>query len=480
VPAERILLQIDVSEDIENRNEIIADIYEDLKPMHLSEIPLKKYKLEVNNNLSERERNRATKEYLSCTEEDIYSGKYLENLELHYIDISVRDLWKKYAIVAFLADEEPDSEAVISFLADADNRDVLSMFPAYFSSYFKTDEEIETDMEIAQLYGRFILDNYGLDELKTCVAGDHINEWLSSLGAGYSFFDEYAELLDRFEYLEAERCAFAVATDQNIVYYITPPEYEEKDVILLREFLCQNYTGVNSILTYIKDEAPQYWQRAYDKLMSGPSLNVFLDDMMNTGGYYNGADYAIHLGSYYPFLHEFCHHIVQPGGTSHSWSYEGFGTYAQLMKSNVVFSYKGVKETLEDYKKRLDCGEDFSDNNVKEKYRRYIEKYGVPDSDEDFDGVAFQRIAAQIETEEQMAGADIFSVYDAYTSKRIQRKENDELSYDQAIFFVEYLIDNYSLPVFLNYSYENVSFTEAFGTTFDEAITAWREAFLAE
>ena len=47
VPAERILLQIDVSEDIENRNEIIADIYEDLKPMHLSEIPLKKYKLEI-------------------------------------------------------------------------------------------------------------------------------------------------------------------------------------------------------------------------------------------------------------------------------------------------------------------------------------------------------------------------------------------------------------------------------------------------
>ncbi|MBQ3911600.1 MAG: hypothetical protein II694_01340 [Lachnospiraceae bacterium] len=199
VPAERILLQIDVSEDIENRNEIIADIYEDLKPLHLLEIPLKKYKLEVNNNLSERERNRATEEYLACTEEDIYSGNYLEELIRYYIDLPTREVWKKYACFTWLTREVPDADDVRSFLRDERHKSVLSMFSAYFFTVSRTEEEVRLSKSIAELFGKYIIDNYGLEVLLNCSSDEYINEWLSSLGITYKVAEgSFTEMMEHY------------------------------------------------------------------------------------------------------------------------------------------------------------------------------------------------------------------------------------------------------------------------------------------
>ena len=112
----------------------------------------------------------------------------------------------------------------------------------------------------------------------------------------------------------------------------------------------------------------------------------------------------------------------------------------------------------------------------------YLEKVQRALDDENATYGDFQRVEAQVEVQ---LGADseyFTSLYDSYSYNYadIDKEENTQLSYRTAAFFVQYLIDKYSLNSFFQYSIDNVSFEEAFGTSFSEALKTWQEEFLQD
>ncbi len=471
-------------EDQEERDEISEKVEKDLKPLHKLGVPLKEYDLVVEYNPVVDEKMPPVTQ-LNCSPEQILNGDYLRPLVFHYMDLTIKDQWKKYAIYAYLYEEPLDTESVLPFLSDEENKDVLSMFPAYFSTYYKTDEEIEVNANIARLYGRFIIKKYGVDELVNCLAKDHINEWLESIGIPYTFTDEYAEVLDKPIYNEDRNSAFMVETNYNIRIYCVPSPTEGDDVFLLRKFIYDAYVNVEKIMNTIKEDTPEYYETAYKNLTSDNIKVIFRED--NKSCYDQGT---IYLGSYVALPHEVCHSIIPANRRgAQRWSEEGFGNYMSFIICGVPYGDKEEKKEFID--EVLEKGRDYYIEKtiynipiIYDLIAEYTEKCGVPESAEDVDLFEYLKCETRILTEYQMQGYNVIdSVADSYGymgGRLAMEEENSEISYNQAAFFDEYLIENYSLTNFLAFAYDDKTFEEAFGAPFDEELNKWRNEFVNE
>lgn len=466
-----ILLKINVSETVENQNEIVSKIYSDLAKLHKSGVPLREYMLNVESSVKEHEKE-STSDWFYCTEADIYNGKYLKALTLRYIDFDMKDTWKKYACFSYYCDSLPNANSVKVFLSDESNKDVLSMFVGYWCPDFVSEEEMERNAEVAEVYGKFIIDHYGLDELLSCAARDHMKEWLIELGLPYSFEDKYAQLLDCFTYSEEAEYKLIIKTDQNLEFYAMPPQEDGSDVFLLRQFLYESHEMVDDLLHYIEREAPDYYERARNNLLSANERIYFDHTLLSAlGGVTMSSE--IRLGSYLTFAHEICHVIVPTvSDTAHQWRYEGFANYAGYARGNmsidVLLSIE--KEYLKDASANM---QEYSDL-----YREYLEKLQKILYMEDCTYMDLLKLSAQTEMHPDYSEY-FYSITDSYaaTYYPIDDEENSKLSYSTATFFVQYLIENYSLHNFLQYCYDDVSFEEAFGTSFAEALETWKQEF---
>ena len=260
-------LEIHVSESLANRNEIIQKVMDDLEPLHESGLPLKTVSLYVDDTGSS---NKTTDQpgVSVCTEDQVSRGDYLDMLVLQYLDFDYSDLWKKYASYAYYCGEQPDVDLVRSFLTGESDKDVLSLFPGYFSTYYVEEDEIHLNKNVAEAYGAYIIDNYGVEELINCSAQDHMNDWLVFMGADYEFTDDYSDLLKQFRYTESSRYAMIVENDYNIKFLVLPSPCEGKTVFLLRQILCEAYEAVDHVLDLIEAKAPDYYSRAYDNLLT--------------------------------------------------------------------------------------------------------------------------------------------------------------------------------------------------------------------
>ena len=393
----------------------------------------------------------------------------------------MKDTWKKYACLAYFCNLEPYfPDKVVTYLSDEANKDVLSMFVGYWCADFYSEEEIERNAEVAKLYGKYIIDNYGLEALISCKAGDYVNEWLGYLGIPYSYEDPYAELLDTFAYSEGDGYRLIIETDQNLEIYATPPHRDGNDVFLLRQFLYESHQMIDEFLNRVMREAPDYYETIRHNLFH-EKVRVYFDRTLLSaqGGVTMNSE--IRNDSYLVFSHEICH-VLLPAeiNTSHLWRYDGFADYACYIIGYLsdATTMSWVRQVLEE------AMEDALENKSKypEWYLDYLEKVQRALDDENATYGDFQRVEAQVEVQ---LGADseyFTSLYDSYTYNYadIDKEENTQLSYRTAAFFVQYLIDKYSLNSFFQYSIDNVSFEEAFGTSFSEALKTWQEEFLQD
>ena len=65
-----IPLRIQVSETVENKNEVVEKIYDDLRQLHEAGIPLKGYQLNIESSVKEHEKE-STADWYYCTAEDV-------------------------------------------------------------------------------------------------------------------------------------------------------------------------------------------------------------------------------------------------------------------------------------------------------------------------------------------------------------------------------------------------------------------------
>ena len=316
------------------------------------------------------------------------------------------------------------------------------------------------------------MDSLLLTIMVSCAARDHVNEWLIELGLPYSFEDNYAQLLDSFTYSEETEYKLIIKTDQNLEFYATPPQDDGNDVFLLRQFLYESHEMVDDLLRYIEREAPDYYERAKNNLLTANERIYFDHTLLSAlGGVTMNSE--IRLKSYLTFAHEICHVIVPTvSDTAHQWRYEGFADYAGYV--NDVMSIDVLLSINKEYLKEASANmHEYSDL-----YRKYLEELQKILYTEGCTYVDLLKLSAQTEMHPDYSKY-FYSITDSYAAAyyHISDEENSKLSYSTAPFFVQYLIDNYSLNNFLQYCYDDVSFEEAFGTSFSEAFEAWKREF---
>jgi hypothetical protein len=462
-------ITIYIADDCEIGNEVIAEIYQDLKPLQKSKVPLRNVAIHI-----EDSKVGITSHGMDmyCAVEDIQSGKYLEPLVIKSIELKHDEIWKKYAIYGYLYKETESSEGLKEYLSDADNRDILSMFIGYFIPEYNTMEEIGVNVSIAKLYGKYIIDECGLDELLSCDASDYINEWLGSMGLTFSYEDEYKDILKQFNYTEDKGYNLVAQTDLEVSFYMAPPKEDGSNVYLSRQVLAETYVALNEILNYIKEYAPEYYQKSKANLIG---VNVFFDRPVYsvTGGGYYPAEKEVRVSRYIDVVHELCHAIL-PNSNAHQWRNEGFAEYA----SKIVSKLSIYRDKVEKDYHTIEENAIF----INEEYTEYRDEIIECIETGDYDIERYKRISAKVLIKMREDGAPVESVYDNYVAQYtdVPKEENVDLSYDEAMFFVEYLIKKYNLSKFLEYCCNENTFEEAFGVNFESAIQRWREEFAGD
>lgn len=61
----------------------------------------------------------------------------------------------------------------------------------------------------------------------------------------------------------------------------------------------------------------------------------------------------------------------------------------------------------------------------------------------------------------------------------IKQNDGNELTDIQAIFFIEYLINNYTLDAVLGSCLNELSFSDAFGLSYEDASASWKGLFFS-
>lgn len=478
-------LEITVSEKIDNKDEIVKKIVTDFQPLIDSGLPIKKYKISVEQLVLKNKMifNGIT---LTCTGDQILTDEYKERLFCKCLDLDEKDIWKKYAYYAYLYDEIVDVDKVGKIINDAETKDILSMFPAYFSTYFYSDAQINENSMVAKAYGKYIINTYGFAKLYECKANEYTSDWLISIGENITYQDPYADLFNEFTYEENDFTkSLIIKTDQNISFFCTPPALEGNNVKLLRSFLFEAHNTVEKIFEKVSKEAPTYWGNVKDKLTSS-DLRIFFDlELDNIEGYYEKNE--IHLNNYSAFHHEVCHYLFSDSHSNKKtqfWKEEGLANYCMFIMNDISTYKYGQKENHDKY---IENGRDhYSEDITRLVYYDsiilYSEKYGRIEQDSDYKIKEFEKIRAQVESIWQNEGRETYSIAKAYESIGTDtgNSEDSRLTYSQATFFVEYLINNYSLENYLKFYFEDATFEEAFGKSFDEIYECWKNDFLKD
>lgn len=418
-----------------------------------------------------------------CTVEDILEGSYRPVLIATVSDIPA--YWKAVGLSGVLFEQPVNATMLRAHYEQADDLDILSLFPAYYLSEFASEEEMHIASETAVSLADYIIDQYGMNVF---VSDDRVTdrqEWLHSLGVDRDYSDSYAETLGDYRYdFLTDGFPLLVTTDKGDRLYMRYMEEDLDSPAQVRAFLYEANVGIQAILDGIERDAPEYLETVLSQYQK--PIALYFEPILS-GSWANSYERKIELGSSYHYLHEMSHILVnslvydRPVYDYENWKYEAIAQYLDITYYQAP---RFVKAWYDNMMKAYDI-EDSSDpsesawmafdGRVREMYK---DLYGdLPEEWMDFNIASAWKAMALTQTQDILDNPEVelewIRTIGNITHWRGKRIGGNELTYMQAYAFGDYLIGQYGLSTFLRYCFEDTSFEEAFNLSYEDAKEAW-------
>lgn len=417
-----------------------------------------------------------------CTYENIQEGTYLEALA--GIVLETDEPWKGIGIAQLVREKEPNEQAVASYLEQAENLDILSLFAAYFHPDFAGEEDRQTATALAAMLCDMVLEEQGVDTLLGTPCVEYRQELLDKLGIGKVYSDPYQGFDMGYTYNGSLWYSFVVTTPRGDEIYVQPMPDDMTTPGEVRYFLYEISAASQAILEGIQANAPKNYAIIADNY-SEP-ITYLLDP--NDSSYAEWNSRTIHLRHTCHVVHETVHIMIPAVDEDNRWKYEGAANYFMEQyyppKYHRELYFGGLKEWTE--ADLLTAENEKSYNELEwilAGHDIYLSEYGMPANA--FELNVRQYMNARMKAyyqgfSEKISMMPISEWYRIrYAGYMIAPKNGNELSYDEAACFVDYLIQNYSMDSFLQLCIDpKTSFGEIYGMDYDEIKQLWLEEML--
>lgn len=122
-----------------------------------------------------------------CNLEAFENKSYLTSLAGAYLNTT--ETWKQVAATEYFFGKQDynDMPMLKEYYEAADNHLTLSLFQGYFNKAFASEETIDIAKKTAVSLGKYIIDNYSIDNFVKASLTDYRSEWMTEQGIESSF-----------------------------------------------------------------------------------------------------------------------------------------------------------------------------------------------------------------------------------------------------------------------------------------------------
>ena len=417
-----------------------------------------------------------------CTVDDILSGAY--RAELIEVMAEIPAYWKCAGLAAFLFGSTADTDMLREYYEQAEDLDSLSLFPAYFSDVFASEEEILVARSTAIALTDYIINQYGMDIFLQTDRTENRQDLLYSLGVSREYSDPYAETLADYAYAFWQKeYPLVVTTDRSDTLYIRYGEGDLDSPSQVRAFLYEANVAVESVLNGIANESPEYLQTVLDNYNP---VRVYYDPAVSSR-----ISDGIRLGKSRHYFHMMMRILIQkpsnerPVYDLESWKYTAITQYLSITFYQPTSMKKNYYSVIQEYLNLYSDPDNIATieaKSLEEHYlhisQEYLQSYcALPESWMDFDIGSYWKVVARVQMEERLVNDGVELEWaqsiGSLSYWKIRKTGGNELTYSQAYSLADYLFELQGLSPFLKYCLEDTEFEEAFGLSYEEAKEAW-------
>lgn len=397
-----------------------------------------------------------------CTKDDLYTGLYRVALVEACLGISQQ--WQAYGIEGIVFSREIDVSELTKFYTDNEDMGVLGLFGTRFMSEWNTKSDLEIAKKTAVSLTEFILENYNYETL-VCGATQQIkNEWLKSIGVDRTFAYEYADVLRDAKVSKQDETLVFIIT-QYASYNLTKIDGQLETSKDIEKFLYRDIAGLNVILEYIKDNAPFNYERLnLDAFRIGSLYDESKSRIDDEPKSFKGL--SSHLYS--------AIHALLPSSASR-WQNIGVAEYLSRVIYYDSYERERIFNVFNWHAGKVESGElDINDNEYTI-LKYYLEHGGGWKTVDDIDMRLYGDACSYgaMHQKDFKCKWTVTPIYIRFSAS--DKIEGNELSQAQAFSFTTYLIDKFSLEVFLDFCKEDAVFDKVFGQSYESLKEQWLE-----
>lgn len=396
-----------------------------------------------------------------CSKDDLNSGLY--RVTLVEASLGIVQQWQAYGVEGIVFNREADVSALRQYYTDNEDISVLGLFGTRFMSEWNTERDLKIAKETAVSLAEFIVKNYGYDILLSDITPQIKNEWLQSIGVDRTFTYEYNDAL-RGSVVSRLNEDLVLITTQYANYSLDKIDRQLETSKDIEKFIYRDIAGLEFILNYISENAPVNYERL--------SLNDYRIDSLNTSDSKIGDEpksfrwLNFHL---YSAVYQ-----LFPSSAS-LWQNIGVADYLSRVIYHDSYERERIFSNFNRYVKKAYSGEIDINHNDYIILKYYLEHDGGWETVDDID-MRLYGDACSFGAMYQKDFKCTWTVTPIHIRFSVSDKiEGNELSQAQAFSFTSYLIEKYSLEVFLDLYKEDADFEEVFGESYESIKEQWLE-----
>ena len=391
-----------------------------------------------------------------CSKDDLYTGLY--RVALVEASLGIVQQWQAYGVEGIVFNREADVSALKRYYTDNEDISVLGLFGTRFMSEWNTESDFEIAKETAVSLAEFIVENYGYDILSSDITPQIKNEWLQSIGVDRTFTYEYNDALRGSVVSRLNEDLVLITTQYAIYDLAMVDDYLEtsKDI---EKFIYRDITGLNFILDYIKEKAPLN----YENLRHDAFCKYLLSSERK---FRTGDDLHFHL---YSTVHELF------SSSAPHWQNIGLSEYLSRVICKDSYERERIFRVFKWHAEEAYSGGIDINHNDFIILKYYLDHNGGWETLDDIDMKLYGDACSfgAMYQKDFKCNWSVTPINIRYsTSDKI---EGNELSQAQAFSFTSYLIEKYSLEVFLDLYEKDADFEEVFGESYESIKEQWVE-----
>lgn len=403
-------------------------------------------------------------EALIISKNDLETGDYKLPLFLHACNLYADS--KNYGAYAFVHQMPFDNNKIAQYLKDEKNREVLDLFYARAYTLCESKENVEMFQQILSSLAAYLIEKEGLETyLVEDISAGKIEEWLEQFSIVLNE-NEKNICRDQVLFLRDGKYQMHMVNGQAI-YHVVNYEKDFENVTKLRDLIWSEIESREKVKTYLDEQ----------------QANCFLDDKdfsiiyeIDQQDKYSVAvsdekGSVIKLRAFNPatVVHEMTHAIQMIYGDDKIWLNEGMACYF----AQIYFMADSEKEV--EY-------QNFLSNKEWQDY--YRARKAMPSNMDEFDQslyysyLIYDYFNNNMQSDRKILAIKIKEApeYKDYLQNR--KVDGEEISYFEAMSFVEYLIERFTFKEVWECLTTDQSFQDIFGENYKELKIGWQRSVL--